>query len=181
MQAYRLARSTLLAILLSDPLALRAKSTARAGLKHRSRQTSRRFVCRMFARTRTLSCPLSETNSPGTVAFSARIRPRLSLKVRSPLRPARASAKPFSTPRNTAIRACSQRSRSKSHAGTSSKLAPSRAYSRLSCGKSMSLQICKPARLLCRFEALVRSDFPAAPVRRLTRDDACRSSPARPR
>ena len=55
MQAYRLARSTPLAILLSDPLALRAKSTARAGLKHRSRQTSRRFVCRMFARARRLA------------------------------------------------------------------------------------------------------------------------------
>ena len=58
MQTYRLARlarSTLLAILLSDPLGLRAKSTARAGLQYRSRQTSRRFVCRMFARTRRLA------------------------------------------------------------------------------------------------------------------------------
>jgi uncharacterized membrane protein len=51
----RLARSKPLAILLSDPLALRVKSTARAGLKHRSRQTSRRFVCRMFAGTRRLA------------------------------------------------------------------------------------------------------------------------------
>ena len=54
-QAYRLARPTLLAILLSGPMALRAKSRALAELKHRSRQTSHRFVCRMFARPRRLA------------------------------------------------------------------------------------------------------------------------------
>jgi hypothetical protein len=55
MQAYRLAKTTPLAILLSDSLALRAKSAAQAGPRHRSRQTSCRFVCRMFARTRRLA------------------------------------------------------------------------------------------------------------------------------
>ena len=48
-------RKVPLAISLSDPLALRAKSTVRAGLKHRSRQTSLRFACRMFARMRRLA------------------------------------------------------------------------------------------------------------------------------
>ena len=42
------------------------------------------------------------------------------------------------------MRACNQRSRLKSHAGTSNRFAPSAAYSRLSLGKSMSLQICNP-------------------------------------
>src|SRR5882724_8185990 len=48
------------------------------------------------------------------------MRPRLSLRVSRPLRAERASAKPFSTARSTAIRACNHRSRLKSHGGTDS-------------------------------------------------------------